>query len=315
MAAALPPKPGRPDLDAPPVTSYPSSNSKNTVLLPTFSGSPTSITYVEQAVPKLDRATIQRIKAAAIAALPADVQDNIKRLKRAGPTGFQHPSGLVSPAELAVMTDRLKKGQQPQATARKALITGNYYAFEANIAARKSFRGWVLPYGAPASGEILLVGPSYCCMTQLCTLIFMAVAPALLHCGGLESTSINVRHQTRHSFHHHCCSDVQASYSEPPAPTFSGCNSSNSSSSWLHQDRAPHALFLCWFCAGRTMLTYTVSHNLPHCCRLWRALPNRKGVNRLQWLHRPWQVSPSGCCCKPAQGGGAQLPAHRVRGA
>jgi hypothetical protein len=188
---------------------------------------------VEQAVPKLDRATIQRVKAAAIAALPADIQDNIKQLRRAGPTGFQHPSGLVSPAELAVMTDRLKKGQQPQAMAREALITGNYYAFEANIAARKSFRGWVLSYGAPAAGEILLQCPSYCSLTKHCTLSFTAFATALLHRGGLESTSTHVRHQTPHSFHQNCCSDVQASYSEPPAPTFSGCNSS---SSLLHQD-------------------------------------------------------------------------------
>jgi hypothetical protein len=128
----------------------------HTVQLPMFSGSPASITYVEQAVPKLDKGTIQRIKAAAIAALPADIQSNIKQLQTVGPSGFKHPSGLVSPAELAVMTDRLKKGQNPQAMARESLLTGNYYAFGAGIAAPKSYGKWVLPYGAPATGEVLL---------------------------------------------------------------------------------------------------------------------------------------------------------------
>jgi hypothetical protein len=131
-----------------------------TAQLPTFSGSPASITYVEHAVPKLDKGTIQHIKAAAIAALPADIQDNIKHLQTVSTSGFQHPSGLVSPAELAVMTDRLNKGQQPQAMAREELLTGNYYAFGAGIATRKSFKGWVLPYGAPATGEVLLHAPS-----------------------------------------------------------------------------------------------------------------------------------------------------------
>jgi hypothetical protein len=57
------------------------------------------------------------------------------------------------------MTDRLKNGQQPQAMARKALLTGNYYAFEANLSVRKSFQGWTLPYGTPATGERLLQCP------------------------------------------------------------------------------------------------------------------------------------------------------------
>jgi hypothetical protein len=73
MAVVLPPKPARPDLDATPTITYPSSNSSATALLPTFSGSPVNVTYVQQAVPKLDKSTIQRIKAAAIAALPAEV--------------------------------------------------------------------------------------------------------------------------------------------------------------------------------------------------------------------------------------------------
>lgn len=134
-AAALPPKPARPDLEATPSITYPASSSSNTALLPTFGGSPVNVTYVEQAVPKLDKQTIQRVKAAAIAALPADLQASIKSIKTVGPSGFQHPSCMVSPAELAVMKDRLNNGQQPQTMAKDALLTGKYYAFDAKIAA------------------------------------------------------------------------------------------------------------------------------------------------------------------------------------
>ncbi|WIA13695.1 hypothetical protein OEZ85_007252 [Tetradesmus obliquus] len=151
-AAALPPKPARPDLEATPSITYPASSSSNTALLPTFGGSPANVTYVEQAVPKLDKQTIQRVKAAAIAALPADLQASIKSIKTVGPSGFQHPSCMVSPAELAVMKDRLNNGQQPQTMAKDALLTGKYYAFDAKIAAPKSFKGWVLPYDTPATG-------------------------------------------------------------------------------------------------------------------------------------------------------------------
>lgn len=152
-AAALPPKPARPDLEATPSITYPASSSSNTALLPTFGGSPVNVTYVEQAVPKLDKQTIQRVKAAAIAALPADLQASIKSIKTVGPSGFQHPSCMVSPAELAVMKDRLNNGQQPQTMAKDALLTGKYYAFDAKIAAPKSFKGWVLPYDTPATGR------------------------------------------------------------------------------------------------------------------------------------------------------------------
>jgi hypothetical protein len=83
----------------------------------------------------------------------------------------------VSPAELAVVKDRLNKGQQPQTMARDALLSGNYYAYEAKIAYPKSFKGWTLPTNTPASGAW---GACVVRMQLLSTAVAVVASPSVL---------------------------------------------------------------------------------------------------------------------------------------
>lgn len=85
---------------------------------------------VRWAIPHLSRAAIARVKAAALAAAPAELFQAVRHLRsvaNAGrfdlDSGFRHPAGFAGPGELALMRERLAANSSLALQALHSLLT------------------------------------------------------------------------------------------------------------------------------------------------------------------------------------------------
>lgn len=126
---------------------------KGKAAVPTFIRSDDGSGYilVDYFPPKLSKTVIQSIKAAAIAALPADTRKAYSSLKVVTASGgFNHPGSAVGPGELAVMKTRLASGSQVQVAAKNTLISGEGVVPKSRTTANGTV--WSPPTNCPASG-------------------------------------------------------------------------------------------------------------------------------------------------------------------
>lgn len=87
------------------------------------------VRITQQTVPQLDRTTIQKVKAAAMAKALPEIQQQHARLRSADSgSGFVHPGNCVGAAELATMQHRVFNQVQPQLAAKDVLLTGAWGA-------------------------------------------------------------------------------------------------------------------------------------------------------------------------------------------
>lgn len=127
------------------------------VLVPTFTV-PQAVSYTSVTAPQLTGTQIQRVKARGLSMtykIAGSLRRAVMRMRVAGrrtavaATSFAHPSALMSPAEVALMQQRLSASISPQTGARDSLLTGatvppKFYRFNATVV-------WSPPVDTPVS--------------------------------------------------------------------------------------------------------------------------------------------------------------------
>lgn len=154
-AAAVAQQPARADLTgglaSGPNYKFGSCIQQATAAVPAFRDVSTPPTLTYQAVPQLDKGAIQRIKAAALAALSDGVKANIGRSRSINSnSGFVHPGTTAGPAELALMRERLRAGSQTHQVARDSLLWGNNV--RPKLRPAPDGGTWAPPTDTPADG-------------------------------------------------------------------------------------------------------------------------------------------------------------------
>lgn len=107
-----------------------------------------SVAVVQQSVPLLSRDAIAAVKAAALAKLAPPLREQVANLTRVhNVSGFVHPAGIVGPAEMVLLKQRLADGTKQQQVALESLLTGE------GVQPKVYPGGWSVPTDTPETWQ------------------------------------------------------------------------------------------------------------------------------------------------------------------